>query len=248
MNRVTKTIALTVAVIAMLVVMVATTSCIRIVGLTGSGNIVTEEREVSGFDKVSVSAGIELFIEQGSAESLKIESDDNIIKRVVTEVRNGRLEIKYKNPVLGGINLTRPVKVYLTVVDLTEIDISSGADIESKQIKTDKMEINISSGAVADINLDVGEFIASVSSGSDLNISGKAESQEVDLSSGCDYDARELESVDAILNVSSGSNAVVRVSGTLDVNVSSGANVRYIGTPEVTSTVSSGGNLSSIAE
>ena len=198
--------------------------------------------------KCSVSAGINLFIEQGSAESLKIEADDNILKRIVTEVKNGRLEIKYKNPVLGGINLTRPVKVYLTVVDLVDIDVSSGADIESKQIKTDKLQINISSGAVADIGLDVSEFVASVSSGSDLNVSGKAESQDIDLSSGCDYDASELESINAALDVSSGSNAVVRVSGTLDVDISSGASVRYFGSPQITSNVSSGGNLSSISE
>jgi hypothetical protein len=36
----------------------AATSCIRITGIRGSGNVVTEERSVSGFDKVAISSGM----------------------------------------------------------------------------------------------------------------------------------------------------------------------------------------------
>ena len=137
----------TLAVIMAAALLVSTaSSCIRITGIRGSGNVVTEERSVSGFDKVAISAGMNLYLEQGSKEYLKIEAEDNIIQNIITEVNNGKLVIKYKN-LIGGISAKEPVNVYLTVINLKELDASSGTVIDSKEINTDSLKIDISSGA-----------------------------------------------------------------------------------------------------
>lgn len=78
-------------VLTVTLVLLVSTSCIRFVGFTGSGNVITEERTIADFDSISVSAGINLFIEQGDDEALTIEAEDNIVPRISTDVRNGRL-------------------------------------------------------------------------------------------------------------------------------------------------------------
>src|SRR5919109_984587 len=45
-------------------------------GERGSGNIVTETREVSGFKSIEVSYPAQVVVTQGSQESLKIQADD----------------------------------------------------------------------------------------------------------------------------------------------------------------------------
>src|SRR5690242_12646963 len=52
----------------------------------GSGNVVTEARPVSGFDRVSVSGAGQLKVTQGDAESLTIETDDNLLPYIRSEV------------------------------------------------------------------------------------------------------------------------------------------------------------------
>src|SRR5918996_729619 len=47
-------------------------------GERGSGNVITQTREVSGFDAVNVEYPAQVLIQQGSTESLKIEAEDNL--------------------------------------------------------------------------------------------------------------------------------------------------------------------------
>lgn len=232
-------------VLAVTLVLLVSTSCIRFTGFTGSGNVVTEERSVSDFDSISVSAGINLFIEQGDDESLTIEAEDNVISRISTDVKNGKLEIRFRAAALGGLNLRAPVNVYVTVVDIDGIEVSSGADVETDELKTDKLSLDLSSGSGADVIVEVNDLDVSLSSGSNLKIEGKASNQEVDLSSGVSYDAEDLESRTARLDVSSGSDAGVWVTEKLDVSISSGGSVRYKGSPEIVSDISSGGSMQS---
>jgi hypothetical protein len=235
----------TLAIIMVAVLLVFTAaSCIRITGIRGSGNVVTEERKALGFDKVAVSAGMNLYLEQGSKEYLKIEAEDNILQNIATEVNNGKLIIKYKN-LIGSVSATEPINVYLTVVNLKELDASSGVVIDSKEINTDSLKINISSGASGEMIIKANSCDINLSSGSTLKLSGTVQSQKVDLSSGVEYRAADLLSKNAEITVSSGASANVSVSDNLDVNISSGASVEYSGTPAIVSNISSGGSLKS---
>lgn len=241
----TKVLLRTLTVIMAAAIMVLTaTSCIMITGIKGSGNVVSEERNVSGFDKVAINAGMNLYLEQGTKEYLKIEAEDNIIRNISTEVKNGKLVIKYEN-LVGGISAGEPVNIYLTVIDLKELDASSGAVIDSKEIKADSLKIDISSGASGEMILIANSADVSLSSGSTLKLSGTVQSQKVNLSSGVEYRAPDLVSKNAEIDVSSGASAKVSVSENLNVNISSGGSVEYSGTPAIVSSISSGGSLKS---
>jgi hypothetical protein len=225
----------------------AAASCIRITGIRGSGNVVTEERSVTGFDKVAISAGMNLFLEQGSKEYLKLEAEDNIIRNITTEVNGGKLTVKFRN-LLGGVSAREPVNVYLTVINLKELDASSGTSINSKEINTDSLKINISSGAAGEMIVIANSIVVNLSSGSKLKLSGTVESQKVNLSSGVDYRAADLLSKNVQIDVSSGASAKVSASDNLDVSISSGGSVEYSGTPAIVSNISSGGSLKSVGK
>ena len=56
-------------------------------GIDGSGNIITEKRTVSeSFDKISSSTGVSVIVEQGSPSNIEVETDDNLMKYVITKV------------------------------------------------------------------------------------------------------------------------------------------------------------------
>ena len=57
-------------------------SCGRVLGkrVKGSGKISTETRNVSGFNSIRVSSSIDVYISQDSAFSVKVETDDNLIR------------------------------------------------------------------------------------------------------------------------------------------------------------------------
>ena len=64
--------------------------------LAANGGDDTQTRNVSGFNAIDVSTGIDLYLTMGSSEEVKIVADEEIIDDIKTEVRNGTLHIYMK--------------------------------------------------------------------------------------------------------------------------------------------------------
>ena len=92
----------------------------------GSGDIVSETYEVSGFDRLSLSGAGQLEIVQDGREYATVETDDNILEYVDVEVRGDTLYIETVARTPITIDWTR-MRVTLHVRDLERIE-ASGAD------------------------------------------------------------------------------------------------------------------------
>jgi len=168
------------------IIVLAMTSCIRFVGFEGSGTIKSEDRPISGVNSVSVSSGMNLYLEQADFEKMTLEAEDNILPLIVAEVSDGNLTVEYKRTLFGGIFARKPVNIYLRLIDLDKIQLSSGSKLESSLIKTESLEIDLDSGSSGTIELDVGDLIVEISSGSNLSAMGNAvtDSMDINISSG----------------------------------------------------------------
>jgi hypothetical protein len=198
-------------------------ACSNTINLTnavvGSGVTKSETRPVSGFTSVEVSGSGEMTIEQGDSESLTIETDDNILPLITSDVNGGKLTIGTKPNT--GIS-PKTLKYRLTVKDLNGITMSGSATITASKLNTDKLTVVASGSGV-------------------LTLSGAAADQDVQLSGSSSYQAGDLESKTVRLNISGSGKSVVKVSDKLDVKVSGSGNVEYIGSPQVTKDISGSG-------
>ena len=85
--------------IVMSIVLLLVSAC-GMIPTIGSRNVISETRQVSGYDRVEVSGGGTLEIVQDGTESLTVETDDNMMPYVTSEVR-GR-------DIARGVELNRP--------------------------------------------------------------------------------------------------------------------------------------------
>ncbi|TNF42764.1 MAG: hypothetical protein EP310_05580, partial [Bacteroidetes bacterium] len=107
----------------------------------------TQIRKVGNFNGIKVSTGIDLYITMGTAEEVKIVADDDIIDKIITEVKGGKLHIYTKQSNnwfnWNGGNQTR--KAYVVVKELVSIDASSGSDVKSENtLKGDDLKVSAS--------------------------------------------------------------------------------------------------------
>ena len=211
----------------------------------GSGKVITETRQVNGFDRVEIKDGGNLYLIQGTQESLEIEAEDNIMPYVQSRVVNNTLILELDDTVNKSFFTTRPIRYYLTMKDVHSLAISGGGDIESKELNTDILLADISGGGNLRIDsLKASTLNVNVSGGGDIDIlNGDVPEQNIRVSGGGNYDARDLSSQKVTANVSGGGDLTVWVEGTLDVNVSGGGSVYYYGKPVVNSSISGGGDV-----
>ena len=220
-------------------------SCRWTVGVVrGSGDIVTGQRSVSGFDELHFSGIGNLAIQQGDEEKLTIEADDNIIDLIETDVRGGKLYIKYRR----GFNVipTSRMKFLLTVRDLDRIDLSGAGDIDCGSFQTDDIEFNISGSGNIDFVIETGSLEVNISGLGDIRLEGKADFHRVNISGSGKYDAKDLESNDCQIEITGLGSATVDVKDNLDVVISGAGNVYYAGDPSVTREISGLGRIKSL--
>lgn len=218
-------------------------------GIELSGNIVTEEREVSDFDQISLSGVGNLIITQGEEEGLTVEADENLMEIIITEVVNDKLEIKYKKQglfgVFGFVNLfTDDINFRVSVKDLESINISGSGSAISDNIVTDDLSITISGSADIDMNVEVDNLTTKTSGSGNLTITGTADRQEVKISGSGKYYGQDLVSREADINTSGSARVEVDVSEKLDVSISGSGSVYYTGDASIgKSSISGSGKI-----
>jgi hypothetical protein len=179
----------------------------------GSGQVRTEERVVSDFDRISFSGVGDLFVEQSGEESLTIEAEDNLLPLLISEVSEGRLILGVRPN--SSISSTRPIIFRVTVQSLRGVEASGSGNVNAS-------------------GLDVAELQVTTSGAVKAGFSGIADSQEIEASGTGRFDGRGLSGQTASVRASGTAEAVVNVSDRLNIVADGTAVVRYTGSPEVT--------------
>ena len=202
-----------------------------------------EVRDVHDFQEVALEGVGTLLIEQGQTEALTIEAEPKVLERIATEVRNGRLTIRPDR----SFRTRERITYYLTVTQLTAIELSGAGRVEVAQLSTDQLRIDGSgAGAVSIGDLTGNTLDVTVSGNVQAELAGTVDSQTVAVSDAASYAAAELESRVASVNASGASQVTVNATESLDAHVSGAARVEYIGDPAVTEDVSAAGRLTNV--
>lgn len=215
--------------------------------IRGSGEVVTETREVSGFDGISLSGSGEVVIIQNGNESLTIETDDNVMEHIEARVENGELKIGVES----GFSILSTTRLIFTVEvdDLKNVSISGSGDIESESIETDYLGAKISgSGDVQISDLTAVEVYISISGSGEVDLAGKATNQDVSISGSGKYRAGDMCSESVEVSISGSGNATVCATETLVTKISGSGSVDYYGSPAVDSSGSGSGKVRGLGE
>jgi hypothetical protein len=207
-----------------------------------------EKRTLSGsFSAIHISDGIELFLTQGSSESVAVSASGNkYIERLKTEVSGGVLKIYYDNKTMvWNSNEKRKLKAYVSFKNLEELKAGSGADVKCKSIlQLDNLKMDFSSGSQFNGELDIKNLEAHQSSGSEINATGKAETLKTDLSSGAVFKGYDLSVNYCEAKASSGGEVRITVNKELAAKANSGGSIKYKGEGVVKDiNVNSGGSV-----
>ena len=228
--------------LAAIAMVVAFTANVTFAQVNGNGKVVKEERQLSGFKSISVKTAINLQLSQGTEEKVTVETDENLLPFLKTEVKDGELKIFLK----GSINNSSALNVYVTVKQLKALETSSAARVETKgKIETPELEISSSSGSAVQMEVACDDLKIRASSGSATSLSGSAKNLSVESSSGSALSSKELKAEKGELDASSGAVMVVNVTKEVRARASSGAQISVSGNPASRdSDSSSGGSVS----
>ena len=199
------------------------------IGTKGSGNVVKEIRTLKSFNSIEAGSAFKIVVTKGDVQKLVIETDDNIMEQITSNVKDGELKLSTK----GNIKNPTKMLVTITIPELKEIDLSGACDFISKsRFENNKMEIELSGASEAELKVKCEKIDIDMSGASKLEVTGFASSQRIEASGACSINNYELESDKADINCSGASTVKVYVKEGILGDASGASNIYYKGNPK----------------
>jgi hypothetical protein len=210
----------------------------------GSGNVVTEQRQVSGVERVTLTSIGDLTIIQGDEEGLTIEADDNLLPYIKAEMRGRELNIGLENGV--SVRNISPIRYTLRIKDINRISVSGSGNIDAEELTVGDLTLSITgSGNVNIVQLTAGDLNVTTSGSGNYDLAGKVAKQEITITGSGNYRAGDLESTRASVQISGAGNVTVWAEEELDVRITGFGSVDYYGKPQVSQSISGSGSVNS---
>ena len=188
-------------------------------------NVITQDRSVATFDGIKVSGVFNVFFTQGEHQSVKIETDENLMDKITTEVNNGILELGTR----GSINNPGKLIVYIFAKDLKSLSMGGASSFQTtNKLTTSKLNIEISGIAKAALNTDATLVKCDISGVGRLDLRGTGDQLTADISGTAKLVAPKFEVKDAKIDASGVASAVVNAMKSVSLDASGASNIKYI--------------------
>jgi len=221
-----------------IIMIYALSSCDCIVG---DGNVEVEDREVTGFNKISLGIHAKVILKQDSAYSMRVDAQANILELLKTEVQGNTLQINY------GFNCVRDVRqvtIYLSMPELQGVDLSgSGKVICMQGFKTTNLDFDVSGSGEIMMEADATLIQSRISGSGRIDIAGKAKKHELDISGSGGIYAFNLRTNDTKVKINGSGDAKVFAIGSLYARISGSGSVYYKGEPKLSSDINGSGRV-----
>jgi len=211
---------------------------------------VSEKRDVHDFSEVALQGYGDLTIEQNpdAPESLVIEADQEIMSRLTSEVRGGRLilgfDMAWYDWLGWGLEwLFTPNKAIhfrLSMKQVNGVAVSGSANLTAGRIQTSALRLVVSgSGKIRIAEIQAQSLSTTISGSGDVEVAAGAVAQhDLHVSGSGTVRMAGVQTLETRINISGSGNAQVDASKVLDVHISGAGDVRYKGAPTLTQHVS----------
>lgn len=189
--------------------------------IEGSDVLTTQTRAVDPFVRIESNLGIDLKVEVGKTQSVKITFDDNLIDFIRTESDGKTLVIETEE----SFSTSQNVQVLISVPQLELIN-SEG------------------SGTIYIANLDSKRFRAIISGSGELVATGKVDLLEIEINGSGDVRTDEVTAREVTVSINGSGSAEVNAVEVLDAEINGSGDVLYVGKPDnVYSSVNGSGKI-----
>lgn len=194
----------------------------------GNKNVIRETRELPTFTGINTGGAVSVIIEISDKQSVIVETDENLLDKVKTEVKGDVLYIKSNN-------LKNPSKlnVYVTVPDLEKILASGASDVKSLSF-IENNEFHLESSGAASVTLNSVKFDyleSNISGAADVKLVGSATTHNLTVSGAGNFKGKGLVTQKTIYAVSGASDASLNVTDEVVGEKKGVASVSYTGNP-----------------
>ncbi|MBG9386519.1 head GIN domain-containing protein [Caenimonas aquaedulcis] len=209
----------------------------------GNGVVKKQDRALGRFTGVAVSLPAEVEVRIGNAESVTIETDENLLPLVATRVDNGTLEIR---PVRERLSLEpRTLKVVVTARQIEELAVGGSGTITTDPLKSKNLELHVGGSGSIHVKSAESDSVSAAMGGSGSVKVGGGTTRKLEIAIGGSggVQAGELKADKVEVSIGGSGDVTVWAREKLDVSVAGSGDVSYWGDPKLRTAVVGSGSM-----
>jgi hypothetical protein len=209
----------------------------------GDGKVTTVERKVSGFREVSLSGSMDVYVSQGPAYSVRVETDGNLQDYIELDKDGDELNVRTRKRY--NLQSTSGIKVYITAPNYTDLTVSGGGNIRSQTriSGNEELEIQVAGSGNVFLDVHVPSLSSNIAGSGSIVLSGATGSFESDITGSGDIKAFSLLSETADIEITGSGNAEVAASRQLNADITGSGDIFYRGNPSVKTSRTGSGDV-----
>jgi len=186
--------------------------CVR-----GNGNVRSEEFFLPTITGVKLQGIGEVIIRYGDTQEIIVETDNNLLDYLETNVNGGVWNIDFRRCVRNVSRLT----VFITIPEIRKLIISgSGSIVGEDAFVGDALETTVSGSGNIDFDFTGNTLDANVSGSGHIDLFGAVELLDINISGSGDIRAFDLLAQECDVNISGSGDVRVNVEDFLKVRIS----------------------------
>jgi hypothetical protein len=214
--------------------------------ISGDGHISAQQRNTGSFNSVEASGSVKVHILQNASNSVKIETDENLMPYIEVYTNGNTLVIRTKR----GYNLdpSKDLIAYVAAPVFRDIDVSGACDIIGDAPISGSEALNMHVSGSGDITMEVAlpKVSTEISGNGSVNLKGRATDFSADVSGSGDVRCFGRETDNTRLDLSGSSDVEVTANKQLNIDASGSSSVQYKGNANVSQSISGSGSVKKV--
>ena len=214
--------------------------------IKGNGNMTTETRSTGDYYGIKCAGSMDYILVAGTEGNIKIEGEENLLKYIITEVKDGNLIVKVEKGKNLKPSLNKTIKVTIPFKDINKVSLAGSGDLWN----TDKISannLNVSLAGSGDIVLDIEttSVKGSLAGSGDLTLKGNTNDLTAKVAGSGDIHAFGLQANNTVVSIAGSGDAEVVSNQSIKARVAGSGDIEYKGNPDKEDTkVSGSGTIS----
>lgn len=201
--------------------------------VNGNGNMVTDARKTSSYDKIALVGSMDVRIVEGKEGNLKVAAESNLQEYILTEVKDGVLKISVEKDISLNPSRNMGITVTVPVEDIEGLSVTGSGDVSNAGVlKSDELKISVTGSGDIMLNVAANELSGAITGSGDIKLSGNTEEFSCKVTGSGDFMAYNLKAKNVEAGVSGSGDIQVSASESLKARVSGSGDITYRGNPE----------------
>ena len=188
--------------------------------IKGNGDITTTNRTVANYDKIGIGGAFHVTLLKGKEGAITIKAQENLLPYIITEVKNGELNIKTKD----GYQIQSNKKIEITIPfeEIDAISLAGSGHVNSKDfINTNNLKLSLAGSGSIQLNGETSNLTCSIACSGNVN-------------------AYDLKSDISTIKIAGSGNVKVNAINEIHGSTAGSGNIIYSGNPTIVKVKSAG--------